>query len=95
MGRARKFAAAHSPTARGRSASLNITVSPETAMTITPAPASPRTSRAAMNAPADPAEAQAADARPNSRSAPAITFLRPKRSPSSPAGIMAAARTRA
>jgi len=46
------FAAAQIPTARGRSSSQNSTVSAETAITTTPAPARARSTRAAMNSPA-------------------------------------------
>ena len=53
MGKATKFAAAQTPTAFGRSSSVNITVSAESAITMTPAPAKPRTTRAAMNSPTD------------------------------------------
>jgi hypothetical protein len=51
IGNDTKFAAAQMPTAFGRSSSLNITVSAESAITMIPAPAMPRTTRAAMNSP--------------------------------------------
>ncbi len=93
-GAARKLAAAQMPTARGRSSSVKSAVSAASAITITPAPASPSTALAAMNTPADGAQAQAAEPAPNMARALSITFLRPYRSPSSPAGSMAAASAR-
>ena len=53
MGSARKLAAAQMPTAFGRSSSEKRTASAESAITITPAPATPSTTRAARNAPTD------------------------------------------
>ncbi len=53
IGRARKFAAAQTPIAFGRSSSENITVSAESAITTMPAPATPSTTRAAMNSPTE------------------------------------------
>jgi hypothetical protein len=63
-------------------------------MTITPALASPRTTRAIMNSRTDIEYAQAADPAPKSPSEMRRIFFRPKRSPSRPAGSIAAARTR-
>ncbi len=52
IGSATKLAAAQIPTALGRSSSLDSTASAETAITITPAPASSISARAPRNAPA-------------------------------------------
>ena len=46
------FAAAQTRTALGRSSSENRTARAETAITVSPAPASPSSTRAAMNSPA-------------------------------------------
>src|SRR5580693_2138612 len=86
IGRARKLAAAQIPTALGRSALLNRTVSAVIAMTITPAPASPTSIRAARNSATEVEYAHAADPAPKSPREMSMTFLRPYRSPSSPAG---------
>jgi hypothetical protein len=93
IGKATKFAAAQIPTALGRSALLNSTVSAVIDITITPAPASPRSSRAARNSVTDVEYAHAADPAPKSPREMSITFLRPYRSPSRPAGSIAAAST--
>ena len=95
MGKARKLAAAQMPTARGRSCSENRTVSAEMAMTMIPAPASPSRRRATRNAGADDMAAHSAEPAPNRASEMSRTFLRPYRSPSRPAGSMAAASTSA
>jgi hypothetical protein len=70
-------AAAMIPTARGRSASLNITGSVANPITISPAPATPRNSRAAMNAPLDGEAAHAAEPTANRKNDASSTFLRP------------------
>ena len=93
IGRARKFAAAHTPTAFGRSCSSKSTVSADSAITMIPAPASASAERAAMNTPGEGAYAHAAELTANSASAESITCLRPYRSPSSPTGSIAAAST--
>src|ERR1700722_10359349 len=54
----------------------------------------PSTARAAISSPTPEAYAHAAELAPNSSSATSSTFLRPSRSPSSPAGSIAAASTR-
>ena len=54
----------------------------------------PSTARAAISSPVPPAYAQAAELAPNKVSATSSTFLRPSRSPSMPAGSIAAASTR-
>jgi hypothetical protein len=55
------------------------------------AAAKPSTTRAAISSPGEVENAHHADAAPNSTSAPSSSFLRPNRSPSSPAGISMAA----
>ena len=77
MGRATKLAAAHTPTAFGRSSWLNNTVSAESAMTMMPAPAMPSTTLAAMNSPTVLEYAHAAEPAPKRASEPSITFFRP------------------
>ena len=54
----------------------------------------PSTARPAMSSPVPDAYAHAAELAPNRTSAPSSTFLRPSRSPSMPAGSIAAASTR-
>ena len=54
----------------------------------------PSTARAAISSPTLEAYAHAAELAPNSTSATSSTFLRPSRSPSMPAGSIAAASTR-
>ena len=54
----------------------------------------PSAARAAISSPALAAYAQAAELAPNKTSAASSTFLRPSRSPSRPAGSIAAASTR-
>jgi hypothetical protein len=71
------LAAAHTPTARGRSWGLNSTVSTDSDNGITAAAPSPSSTRAPMNAPADGAKATASEPSPNSASAPSRIFLRP------------------
>jgi hypothetical protein len=61
------------------------------AMTVTPAPASPMSSRAMRNTPGEGASAHSAEPAPNAAREPARSFLRPNRSPISPAGSVAAA----
>jgi hypothetical protein len=75
----------------GRSASLNKTVSADIAITVTPDPARPISSRAARNTPGDVASAHSTEPAPNTARQTARSFLRPKRSPISPAGSTAAA----
>ena len=89
-----KLAPDQTPTALGRSSSAKSTVSADRTITMIPAPATPRTTRAAMNSPGDVEKAVSADPAPNNASDVISTFLRPYRSPSSPAGSMAAASTR-
>ena len=72
---------------------MNSTVNADSAITITPEPATPSTTRAAMNAPAEGAYAQAAEPAPNRARDVSMTRFRPNRSPSSPAGSIAAAST--
>ncbi len=95
MGKPTRFAAAQTPTALGRSSSLKSTARAETAITITPAPARPTTIRATTNCAGSRDAAQATEPSANSPSEPSITFVRPKRSPSNPAGSIAAASTKA
>ena len=57
------------------------------------AAASPRMTLAPMSSPAEDAYAQASEPRPNSVSAASSRRLRPKRSPSNPAGSIIAPRT--
>jgi hypothetical protein len=66
----------------------------ENAITISPAPPSPTSTRAAMNSATDVEYAQAADPIPKIAREMSRTFLRPQRSPSRPAGSIAAASTR-
>src|ERR1019366_3262931 len=94
IGRARKLAAAHTPTAFGRSSLLNSTVRAEIAITITPAPAIPMSTRAAMNSPTDVEYPHAADPSPKNPREMRRTFLWPYRSPNRPAGSIDAANTR-
>ena len=54
----------------------------------------PSTARAAISSPVLVAYAHAAELAPNTTSATSSTFLRPNRSPSRPAGSIAAASTR-
>ena len=54
----------------------------------------PSTARAAISSPTLAAYAHAAELAPNRTSATSSTFLRPNRSPSRPAGSIAAASTR-
>ena len=80
--------------ARGRSAGVNMTGSTASASGRMTAAASPSTARAAISSPVEVEYAHASDATPKSPSAISSSFLRPMRSPSSPAGSSAAARTR-
>ena len=77
MGSDRKVAAAQMPTAFGRSAGVNSTVSAEIAMTITAAPASPSATRAARNCPEVVEYAHATDPAANSARPMARTRLWP------------------
>ena len=77
-----------------RSAGVNSTgITASDSGMITAAP-TPSTARAATSSPDVCEYAQASDARPKSTSAGTRIFLRPNRSPSSPAGSSKAARTR-
>ena len=78
----------------GRSSAVNSTGSIDSESGRIAAAPSPSTARAAISSPDDVAYAHAAELMPNSTSATSSTFLRPSRSPSSPAGSTAAASTR-
>ena len=80
--------------ALGRSSAVNSTGSIASESGRIAAAPSPSTARAAISSPADVEYAHAAELMPNSTSAASSTFLRPSRSPSSPAGSTAAASTR-
>ena len=71
--------------------STGITASDSGKMAAAPRPS---TARAAISSPVLVAYAHAAELAPNKTSATSSTFLRPNRSPSRPAGSMAAASTR-
>ncbi len=77
-----------------RSSSENSTGSTDSDSGMMKAAPSPSTARAAISRSAEEAYAQASEATPNTSSAPSSSFLRPKRSPSSPAGSSIAASTR-
>ncbi len=93
-GKAMNVAPITTAMARGCSSGANSTGS--TAIDIGKITAAPRpsTARAAISSPGDPAKAHAAELAPNTTSAISSIFLRPTRSPSSPAGSRAAASTR-
>ena len=78
----------------GRSASVNSTGITDSASGRIAAAPTPSSARAAISSPMLAAYAQSAELTPNSASAISRTRLRPYRSPSSPAGRMAAASTR-
>ena len=83
-------------TAMARGCSSGVKSTGSTAIDIGKITAAPRpiTARAAISSPGDPAKAHAAELAPNTTSAINSIFLRPTRSPSSPAGSRAAASTR-
>ena len=80
--------------ALGRSSAVNSTGSIERESGRIAAAPSPSSARAAISSPDEVDRAHRAELTPNSTSAPSNTFLRPSRSPSSPAGSTAAAITR-
>ncbi len=94
IGKLMKVADAISAIAFCRSSGANstgITASESGKMAAAPMPS---TARAAISSPTLAAYAHAAELAPNSARAAISTFLRPNRSPSSPAGSITAASTR-
>jgi hypothetical protein len=93
-GKAMNVAPMMTAMARARSSGANRTGSTAIDIGMITAAPRPRTARAAISSAGDPANAHAAELAPNATSAISSIFLRPSRSPSSPAGSRPAASTR-